>query len=392
VCHLIERLDYGGGETLVHTLATGMRESPYLPIVCCLQSGPLASRLERDGIRVHCLNLRRRSVLAGPFFVLSVLRILWRLTKLVKTEQVAIIHAHLSDCIILGVLAGALTRTPVVGTYHGLGIFPQGRRRADPRNALRRAFYRLAGRLADRTIAVSPPVRELLCHEMGLDERKTVLVLNGVDTGLLARAAASSGTRTELGLDNRTIVVCVGRLVPWKGQRFLIDAMADVVKRYATAALLLVGSGPELASLEEQIRALGLSNHVRFAADRSDVPELLAMSTIFVLPSFYEGIPLALVEAMAAGKPVVATAVPGNADVVLDDRFGLLVPARDAKALAGALCTLLDDPDRAATMAARGQERVQMLFDVKRSLAATTALYDEVLAEREARRHPDGSR
>src|SRR5436190_500413 len=159
-----------------------MRDTAYSPIVCCLQRGALAQQLERDGIRVHCLNLRRRSVLDGPLFVVFILKLLRRLTRLIRTERVAIMHAHLQDCIIWSVLAGALTRTPVIGTYHGLGIMPQGRRRADPRNAVRRALYRLAGRLADRTIAVSGPVRELLCREMGFDERKTVLLLNGVDT------------------------------------------------------------------------------------------------------------------------------------------------------------------------------------------------------------------
>ena len=392
VCHLIERLDYGGGETLVHTLATGMRDSTYLPIVCCLQPGPLARKLERDGIRVHCLNLRRRSVLEGPPFVLFVWRLLRDLARLVKTERVAIIHAHLPDCIIWAAMAGELTRTPVVGTYHGLGILPRGRRRADPRNAVRRALYRLAGRLADRTIAVSKPVHELLCHEMGFDERKTVLLLNGIDTSLFGRATACDHTRTALGLDNRTIIACVGRLVSWKGQRFLIDAMVDIVQRYPTAALLLVGNGPEQASLEQRTRELGLSDRVRFAAERSDVPDLLAMSAVFVLPSFSEGIPLALVEAMAAGKPVVATAVPGNVDVVVDDRFGLLVPPRDATALAGAVCALLGDPGRAAEIAARGQERARTHFDVKRSLTATAALYDEMLAARASRRHADGVR
>jgi glycosyltransferase involved in cell wall biosynthesis len=367
-----------------------MKSSAYVPIVCCLQPGVVARRLERDGIAVHSLDLRRRSVVEGPLFLVFVLKLVWRLARLVRTERVALIHAHMPDSIIWAAVAGAMTRTPVIGTYHGLGIMPPGRRAADPRNAVRRTLYRLAGRATDRTIAVSAPVRELLCRQMGFDERKTVLVLNGVDVDSFARADPCSRTRSELGLDGRTIIACVGRLVATKGQRFLVNAMADIVLRHPSAALLLVGDGPERSALEQQARALGLSGHVRFALERTDVAELLAMATVFVLPSFYEGIPLALVEAMAAGKPVVVTAVPGNLDVVVDDRFGVLIPPGSAKALGDAVCSLLDDPVRAGAIAGRGQQRVRTHFDAKRSLAATAALYDQVLVEHERPRRGTG--
>lgn len=382
VCHVIEGLDYGGGEILVHSLAAGAQNSGYRAIVCSLQPGPLAQRLDRDGIALHCLHLRRRSVLEGPLFVVFVLKLLWHLVRLIRSKRIAIVHAHLQDSIIWSAFAGVLTGTPVVGTYHGLGVMPKGRSRWDPRNAVRRGLYRLAGRLTARTIAVSNPVRRLLCDDLGFDDRKTVLLQNGVDTSRFEHVDDCGRARTELGLENRAVVVCVGRLIAAKGQRFLVDAMVDIVRRHPAAALLLVGDGPERAALEEHVGSLNLAHCVRWAAKRNDVPELLAMAAVFVLPSFSEGIPLALVEAMAAGRPVVATAVPGNVDVVVDDRFGVLVPPRDAQALADGVCGLLDDPVRAAAIAARGRERVREHFDSRRSLAATVALYDEVLAER----------
>jgi glycosyltransferase involved in cell wall biosynthesis len=387
VCHLIERLDYGGAEVLVHSLATGLQNSAYRPIVCCLQPGALAERLERQGVRVHCLHLRRRSILEGPAFALFVWRMHRGLTRLVRAERVSVIHAHMPDAIIWAATVGRSTDTAVVGTYHGLGNLPRGRARMDPRNAIRRMLYRAAGAVSDRTIAVSRAVREWLCGEMAFDERKTVLLTNGVDTGAFARTADSDRerVRAELGLAGRTVVVCVGRLVPGKGHRFLIDAMAALVVRRPDAVLLLVGDGPQRRSLEQQVRELGLTDRVRFAGHRPDVTTLLGLSTLFVLPSFSEGIPIALIEAMAAGRPVVATAVPGNLDVVVDDRFGLLVPAGDSQALVEALSALLADPARAAAMAARGQARMRASFDIEQSIAATTALYDEVLAERQAR-------
>jgi glycosyltransferase involved in cell wall biosynthesis len=381
VCHFLERLDYGGAEALVHTLATSMSDSHYRPIVCCLQRGRVAVRLEQSGVTVHCLNLRRRSVF-DPLFVFFLLKLTLALRKLIREEAVAIIQAHLPDPTIWASLVGAITGTPVVGTYHGLGIIPPGRGRLDPRNRLRRTLYRMAGRLTARTIAVSVPVRQKLCDELGFDPAKTVLIVNGVDTAAVARATPSARARTDLGLDDRAIICCVGRLIAGKGQRFLIDAMPRILERASTAALLLVGNGPERQAYEERVRQLNLSTRVRFAGERDDVANLLAMADVFVLPSFSEGIPLALIEAMAAGKPVVATAVPGNLDVVVDDRYGVLVPAGDEHALAEAIGRLLADPKRAAVIGANGQARVRTHFDVQRSVLATIQLYDEVLSTR----------
>src|SRR4029453_13030699 len=219
VCHLIERLDYGGAETLVHSLATGLRDSGYRPLVCCLQPGPLMDRLERHGVPVHCLNLSRRSILEGPAFALFVLRLVRGLARLVNTERVDIVHAHMPDAIIWAACVGRLTGTPVVGTYHGLGNLPRGRGRADPRNAIRRVLYRAAGSRSARTIAVSRAVREWLCRDMRFDERRTVLLMNGVDTAAFARGGpgeAAARVRSELGLDGCTGIIWVGRLVSGK--------------------------------------------------------------------------------------------------------------------------------------------------------------------------------
>jgi glycosyltransferase involved in cell wall biosynthesis len=382
VCHVIERLEYGGAEALVHALAAGMRHSQYRSIVCCLQKGQLAARLERDGIPIHCLNLRRRNLPEGPLFLGFVVQLMSGLRRVVKSEGVTILHAHLPDSIIWAACVGAMTGTPVIATYHGLGIIPQDRSRFDPRNRVRTTLYRLAGKWTDRTIAVSEPVRTMLCKQVGLEERKTVLILNGVDTAAVAHAGADVGARAELHLDGRPVIACVGRLVNAKGQRFLIEAMREVIVHFPNAVLLLVGEGPDQPTFEAQVQELGLSTHVRFVGRRDDVPGLLAESSVFVLPSFAEGIPLALIEAMAAGKPVVATAVPGNVDVVCNDRLGVLVPPRDAHALAAAVCAVLADPARSAAMAAAGQAHVRAHFDIGRSIAATLALYDETLIER----------
>lgn len=339
--------------------------------------------LERDGIRVVCLDLPRPSILRGPSFVVYLIRVLRALFAVVRRHRVAIIHAHLPDCIIMGALVGALTRTGVVATYHGLGIFPPGRRPFDPRSHLRRFMYCLSEKLTDRTIAVSQPVRDLLCRQLGFAQETTVLILNGVDTETLAQPREPPQLRSELGLAaSDRVITCVGRLVTDKGQRFLVEAMSEVVRHYPSAILVLLGDGPSGEELKTLTRELQLESYVRFAGERTDVPAILAMTEIFVLPSLAEGIPLAVIEAMAAGKPVVATAVPGNVDVIEDDRFGRLVPSKDAGALARAICALLAEPIQAEEMARRAQARVRERFNIKRTLAATEHLYDQVMTER----------
>jgi len=371
---------------LVHSLTTGLEQRGYRSIVCCLQAGAIAARLERDGVRVHCLELRRPSILEGLRFARFVVAAVRGLKRIVESEHVDVIHAHMPDPIIWAAAAGRLTHTAVVGTYHGHGNLPKGRRRWDPRNAIRRALYRSAGAVSDRTIAVSGAVRDWLCRDMGFSERKTVRLLNGVDTRAFARAQGSDRVRAELGLEGRSVIVSVGRLVRGKGHRYLVDAMTIVAQRHPNAALVLVGDGPERGRLEQQVGDLALTDRVCFAGKRPDIPALLAMSALFVLPSFSEGIPIALIEAMAAGTPVVATAVSGNLDVVVDERHGRLVPPGDARELCDAICTTLDDPMGAAERAARAQARVRAAFDIEQTIAATAALYDQVLAERAASR------
>jgi glycosyltransferase involved in cell wall biosynthesis len=380
VCHLVERLEYGGAETLVRRFANRLREAGYVPIVCCLHGGAVARELERDGITVRYLNVRRRSVLGGPAFAIFVARLLTRLVKVLRNDHVAILHAHLQDPTMWAVAASAFTRVPVVATYHGLGIMPKGRLRIDPRNAARRALYRFAGRRAACTIAVSQPVLTLL-HDMGVDRHKTILIQNGVETDAFADAVPGAGLRQELDVADRTVILCVGRLVAEKGQRFLVEAMPHIVARHPDAVLVLVGAGPDRGALHDYAQQLNIDRDVRIVAPRDDVPGLLALSSVFVLPSFSEGIPLALIEAMAAGKPVVATTVPGNLDVVVDGRYGVLVPARDARALAEAVCTLLDDPHDAGCIALRGQQHVRAHFDIGRCIGELVTLYDRLLAE-----------
>ncbi len=383
VCHLVERLTIGGAQVALQGLAAELRSGAFEHIVCGLEGGPLEALLEREGVRVLCLNQRRRSIVEGPLYAFYVLRVLTELGRMLRRHRVELIHAHLPDAIVVAAIAGRLTGTPVIGTYQGLGIFPRHRPRHDPRNVLRRSLYHLAGRLSKWTIAVSPSVRNLLCGELGFSPETTVLIPNSIDTERFAGVLAPPALARELGLrDRQRVVACVGRFVVNKGQRVLIEAMAEVVKRWPEAILVLVGDGPARNDLTDLTNHLGLQGHVRFAGTRSDVPEILALAEVFVLPSFYEGVPLSVLEAMAAAKPVVATRVPGNMEVIEDESQGVLVPSGDAPAMAQAIERLLSEPERALEMGKRGQALVRQKYDLRDSAARMEELYHGVLGSR----------
>ncbi len=143
---------------------------------------------------------------------------------------------------------------------------------------------------------------------------------------------------------------------------------------------MLVGDGPERGALESQVATLGLRDRVQFLGYRPDIPGLLAGCDLFVLPSLYEGLPLSILEAMAAGKPVVATAIGGTDEVIVPDCTGLLVPPGDAPALATAIRTLLADPPLARRLARAGQARVATMFSAAQMVRQVTQVYDELLA------------
>jgi len=382
VLHLIERLAVGGAEKLVARLVIQLRRGKYDPLVSCLSDGPLKAEMEAGGVRVLTLNISRRSILFLPLFIMDIAAAITKLIVVVRREKVAVIHAHLPDCAILAGLVGKMTGAKVVVSYHGLGIMPKSRRRFDPRNRLRMIFYRLTMKLSHRSIAVSQPVGEMLRNVVKVGAEKIVVIPNGVDVSEYESPSDRTRVLSRLGLVARDMIVTsVGRLVYNKGHEFLIRGLKAVTQSYPSTRLLLVGDGPERGELTSLVTELGLERHVSLLGERNDIPQILAISHVFALPSLWEGLSVALLEAMAAGKPVVATAVEGNVAVVVDKQTGLLVPAKDSEALALAICRLLGDPGLAQKMGDAGRARVKKYYSLHESLRRTERLYDELVGE-----------
>jgi glycosyltransferase involved in cell wall biosynthesis len=226
----------------------------------------------------------------------------------------------------------------------------------------------------DRFIAVSEHVRERLEEDLGLPARKIEVIHNAVDAAA-ARRPADPELRSELNGGARGPLVLVpARLDPQKGHRDLLQAAVEV----PGVTFVLAGDGPEREALEELAHTLGVEERVLFLGYRADVPALLAASDLVVLPSLYEGLPLSLLEAMAAEKPVIASRIGGVDELVSDGKSGLLVPPGDPSALASAIRGLLDDRDRAARLAGAGREVVERNFSSAAMEARVSRIYGDI--------------
>jgi glycosyltransferase involved in cell wall biosynthesis len=271
-------------------------------------------------------------------------------------------------------LAAALMQVPlIVDHWHGFTRF----------NRKRRLICRFLGRFTDLSLTVSKGVKDYLLEEIGLDPAKVRVVPNGVDLARIEAARPGPEVRRELGLpDDLPVIGLVGRLDHWgKGHKELFTAMAQLQERWPCRALI-VGGGRREEEIKDLAASLGLADLVHFLGSRPDVPDLLQAMDIFVLPSYSEGVSLALLEAMAAGLPVIATAVGGTPEAVTEGVTGLLIPPRDATALAGALERLLSDSALAKKLGEKARKAVAEKFSLERLGREINGIYGELLEKK----------
>ena len=333
--------------------------------LCGLKRPEPASRLlEEQGIPVRHLGRGR----FDP-------RILGDLVRVAREGRAAILHVHGYAAADFGRLAARRVGAALVLHEHF----------ADPRMpAYQGLADRMLARFTDRAIAVSGSTRDFLVRERHVPAKRVRLIWNGAPLAEFAPVTpeAALSTRRALGLPaDAPLVGSISRLSEQKGHRYLLDAAARVLPRRPDTRFLIVGDGDQMEPLRRQAGALGIAPSVSFAGHRTDVPALLGALDVFCISSTYEGTPLALFEAMAAGKAIVSTAVDGCREVLEDGATGLLVPPRDPEALAVALVRTLDDAALRASLAKRARE-ASARYDIAACVAQMQDLYDEVLAEK----------
>lgn len=358
VLHVDTGRGWRGGQQQVLYLHRGLCRLGVASELVCSARGELLRRAGSEGLPARGLPLW------GEWDLVSGMR----LGAIARRIGASVIHAHCSHALTLCLLAATRSRsTKVVAT-----------RRVDfppARHPLNRWKYRSP----DRLVVISAAIRQIMA-DFGVRSERLRLVPSGVD---LERVSPGSGAtvRRELGIgDGEYLIGNVAHLADHKGQRFLVDAVPVVLRNCPRARFLIVGEGELEQDLRAQAAALHLEDRLIFTGFRSDVPAVLDALDLFVMPSHMEGLGTAVMDALAAGKPVVAAAAGGIPEIIEDGHHGLLVPARDPGALAAAILRLAEDPELALRLAAEGLQRVRENFSVDAMVAGNLGVYREVAA------------
>ena len=368
VVHVAESTGWAGGERYLLALATELDRKRFTLSVIVPDDGPLVHRLHALGVETACVPLSHR--LVSPAAFLGLVRTLQRLHP-------TIVQSHGARSNVYTRLAGRYAGVPIVlSTVHN-SLFDYDV------PGWRRTLYVLAERLtsplADRILSVSEAIARDLVERYRIAAARTVVIHNGIDAWAFRPAREPAAVRAALGVeDGRRVIVMAGRMTPQKGWDLVLEAAARLAAVRSDLAWVLVGDGPLRAALTRRAADLGVA--ARFTGARSDMADVFGCADLVLLASRSEGLPFTLLEAMALGKPVVATRVGGVPEVVEDGRSGRLVSPEDPAALATAVAGVLDGPD-AAAMGARGRARVESAFTLDRMVRAVERVYDAVLHE-----------
>ena len=372
--HLINGFGIGGAEK--HLLAALRRfdRGRFRIFVCSVgQGGPLQSEFEATDVPVAVFVKRGR-------FDLTLVD---RVARFIRRERIQVLQTALFYADVIGVAATRLCSGPAVISVEHASHGEHDTLRVSPRHIL---AYRWALKHVDRVVAVSEEIRDTVVRIRKVPPRKVITIPNGIEI-LPVPPGLREKTRTELGVElDQPILGIVGRLDEVKGHRVLFDAMTRVRYRFPDVVCLVVGDGPIRNDLEAEIRRLGLDRAVRFLGFRKDMQSLYAAMDALVMPSITEGLPITLLEAMAAGKTVVASRVGGIPEVVTDEETGLLVPSRDAEVLACALIRVLDCPAWAAHLGERARRRVEARHSIRAEVEKYESLYWSLLERKQGLR------
>jgi len=294
ILYFITELNIGGAEKIVAQMAAHLSKDRYNTLVSCLYDpGLVAAEIVKTGIQV--VDLRTR----GKWDV----RAAYQLFLLLRRENIQILHSHLFHANLLGRIAGKMARVPIIiSTRHNVAIGGKGRE----------LINRWTTGWSDVTIAVSEQVREAEMRWTGLDPGRLVTIYNGIDTERFRNLDPKEANvfRHEFQIDqDAPLIGVIARFHRQKGHPILIEASSSILDRFPNAKILLVGGGDTRAAIEEEVQKLGLSESILLTGIRQDIPCILSALDLFVLPSLWEGMPIVILEAMAAGLPVVATGV-----------------------------------------------------------------------------------
>ena len=367
VLHVVDCLNVGGTERQLFELLRRLDRSRFRPLVACFKSGgELSPKLKEMGLEPIQFPLRGSLAQANTAYQIT------RMALLCKRENIRIIHAHDFYSNLIGVAAASLAGVRSIASRRDLAHWLGG---------TQRKALRLACRVADAVIANAEAVAVQTARDFGVAAERLHVVPNGIDVRHFdVQAFKTPDPLLPPGEVNLPRVCMVGSMhLPDKGHADLLEAAALVKQRGLRAQYILVSDGALRSSLEDKARALGLDGDVFFLGRRDDVPSVLVRADVVAHPSWSEGFPNAVLEAMCAARPVVATRVGGIPEVMTDGVHGLLIEPQRPSELADALERLLADPLGAHVMGLRGRQHVESLFSLDRMCRTVEGLYDSLV-------------
>ncbi len=369
VLFVTSHLNIGGITKYIFILGKALRARGVDSVVVSA-GGDAEQEFVKNGIEVATVDFRTKSEVSPKVF-----RGALELARIARRKEIDIIHAHTRVTQVASALAARRVHVPYVSTCHGF--------------FKRRLGRMLFGCWGAKAIAISEPVRESLMNDFGLPPSRIELIHTGIDIDMFSKGSSSpepSDLRRRLGLKECPIVGTIGRLSPVKGHRFFIEAVRGVVSRGRAVQGIIIGDGPEESELKTFARTIGMDDTFRFLKSDFNTAAYLALMDIFVFPSLEEGLGLSLVEAMASGKPCIASDVGGISDVVRDGETGLLVPAGDPGRMSEAIVRLLDDASFGRRLGESAKTFVRDRFSSAAMAEKVAHLYEEVVEAYEAHR------
>jgi len=361
VLQISHDLKIGGLQRVVSDLARGLNRERFESTVCTLRGGgALEKELREAGVPVYVSDATDKLHKYTGFYPLY---------RAMKERKPDVVHTHNTMALQDGIVASLLAAVPVrIHTDHARE-FPDKRRYM--------LFERVASYGLDRFVAVSEDTRQRLMRYERISPWKMEVIHNGIDDSKLRGQVDVGAVRREVGLEAGDFpVLGIGvRLCRQKGIGYLLEAVGLLVREFPSLRLLICGEGELEPELRKQAVDLGLQRHVRFLGPRMDMHVVLRVLDLYVLPSVWEGLPLVLIEAMAASLPIIATNVGGNAEIVEDGANGTLIPAENPERIREAVSALARDPGKRRRMGLQSRVRFEEHFRVSRMIADYESLY-----------------
>ncbi len=369
VLHIYQNSKIGGVQQQFLSLLKAYDRDVFNPIFCCL--GPeeeISKEIERIDIETVALNRVRYHR-----FTPGIVRDLYRL---MKQKNIHIVRTHRYRANLYGRLAALLSGVPVkIISLHD-------NYRKDLRLE-RRIVNKILLKATDKIVAVSESIRKDIIKYDGIDSSKILVIPNGIDTERFNPEGNFADIRKGFSIKESDIVLgFIGRVVPAKGLEYLIDALPFLKKEFKNIKLLITGEGSTMERLKKKAKENNVHDSIIFTGKRRDIPDILSCTDIFVMPSVAEGLPNALLEAMAMGKPIVATEVGGIPEVIKNRHSGFLVPPRNPEALATAIKDLISNEQLAAKMGQAARHIVLDNFSIWSIAQKWQTLYLSILREK----------